>query len=171
MLDYTKYINESYRFILNYEIKDENIIIHYAKEEDLVVPYTKDAETFILIMMQDQIIAFSNIFSNISKKINNHNKDFMKYLGSIVLAYSLLDKQVIALILSVILFTIGPIQKKSYAKMKVILEDYEKNKFFIDNEELFREGNVSINDIDKYTKEELINILYSLEDKKTLKRD
>ena len=98
MLDYTKYLKKTYRFILNYEVINDEIIIHYAKEETLVIPYTKEAEITILMLMKEQIISAKDIFSKLSEKHLEFDNFFPNIFFATSLAYSLLEKQYIVLL-------------------------------------------------------------------------
>ena len=69
MLDYTKYLNNSFRFILYFEVVDNNIVVHYVKEDDLVIPYSKDTEKFLLILMRIKCCLFMILIYNFVKNI------------------------------------------------------------------------------------------------------
>ena len=48
MKDYTLDPKDAASFILNYEIKDNQIIINYAKGKHYIIPYTNDDEEILL---------------------------------------------------------------------------------------------------------------------------
>lgn len=155
MLDYTKYLKKTYRFILNYEVINDEIIIHYAKEETLVIPYTKEAEITILMLMKEQIISAKDIFSKLSEKHLEFDNFFPNIFFATSLAYSLLEKQYIVLLFAASFLGISLLRKKNNELLGKILEDFEKNKFFIENEEKCLNLGITINDLEHYTKNEL----------------
>ena len=173
MLDYTKFLECKFRFILNYEVKDGNLIIHYAKEDDLVVPYTTDAEKVVLLFMKNQIIYSEEIFKKIRERYDGFYDILSRYLCGVGFAYSLLEQQFIAFIASIGLLGFNYLQSRQHKKIGIILEDYEKNKFFVDNQDKFEEFGVdiNINQLDSYTKEDLLLKLCYTEGGKTLNKE
>lgn len=171
MLDYTKYLKDAYRFILNYEIIDNNIIVHYANDEDYVVPYSEDIEKILLVFMKNQILSVEEKFLEVSERYREYDDSLIKLLCGGSLVYSFAEQQFLAFLSSLGFLGILAFRKKSYNKTQVLLEDYEKNKFFVDNEEKFVEFGipVNINDLDKYSKSDLVSMLYKT-DESTLKR-
>lgn len=171
MLDYTKLLKKTYRFILNYEIIDNNIVVHYANDEDYVVPYSKDIEKILLVFMKNQILSVEEKFLEVSERHREYDDFLIKFLCGGSLVYSFVEQQFLAFLSALGFFGIMVFRKKSYDRTQILLEDYEKNKFFVDNEEKFIEFgvDVNINDLDKYSKSDLFSMLYKT-DESTLKR-
>lgn len=58
MKDYVINKNKRKNFILNYQIKDDQIIINYASKKSKKIPYSKEAENQILNKMESQVNNF-----------------------------------------------------------------------------------------------------------------
>lgn len=162
MLDYTVYLKNYHRFILNYEIVDDNIVIHYANEEDYIIPYSKDMERVLLVFMRNQVLDFSDKFSKVKDEYLKFDNFFPKCACGVTLAYSIFEQQFFAFLLSAFFGGLIVFRNKSHDKDSKLLEDYDKNKFFVENEEKFLEfgKNITLNDLDRYSKEELVSMLY-----------
>jgi len=58
MKDYAINRNKRKNFILNYQVKNDQIIINYASKKSKKIPYTKEAENRILNKMEKQVNDF-----------------------------------------------------------------------------------------------------------------
>ena len=80
MYDYSENNYERKRFILNYEIKDNKIILHFATGNDKEIPYNSINEVKVLKQMEKQI---SNIL-DLKDKLSDELDDLKMYkIGSI----------------------------------------------------------------------------------------
>lgn len=55
MKDYTLNKEDERTFILNYEVKDNKIIVNFASGKKYEVPYTEEDEKIILTLMKEQV--------------------------------------------------------------------------------------------------------------------
>lgn len=67
MKDYSKNTEEGKKFITKYEIKDGNIVVHFATANDWIIPHTEENENSVLKIMEEQV----NQVNNISYKVDN----------------------------------------------------------------------------------------------------
>lgn len=173
MLDYTKYLNNSFRFILYFEVVDNNIVVHYAKEDDLVIPYSMDTEKFLLILMRNQVLSFYDTYLQLCKQYNNFDNSFSNVISVMSLIYSVVEQNVLAFLFATLFWGKGVWNKRNHVKLKELIDDYEKNKFFVDNEDKFRDFgiDISINDLDSYSKSQLISMLYKTDDSLKLRNN
>ena len=149
--------------ITNYEINNGKIIVHYSNKTIRTIPYDKENEYSILKEMKDQaimIIDYIEVYEDI----------FRKNLET-SMADSLLT------IISASISTAIPNNCKYIGLLKKI-EEIKKYKYYIENEDLINNeivsrffefygiysdpnyaNRITINDIDKYTLEDLENIV------------
>ena len=78
MKDYTLDSEEAVSFILNYEIKDNQIIVNYANGEHYIIPYTNDNEEKILKKMEDQVYS-AQYYDELSKKILKKSRNWILF--------------------------------------------------------------------------------------------
>ena len=138
MKDYTIGKEDKNEFILKYEIKDNDIIIEYASGEKYKTPYTREIEKNILEKMKNQILKtdVTKLKRNrINKLVLNFGLLNCLYLGMV----GFLGLEVIKFILICLglnaLFVGVPFVKNTRK-----INDYYKNKCFVDNMKLFQDG-------------------------------
>lgn len=140
MKSYTDSKEDKKKFILNYEIKDDKIIINLASKESYTIPYTFANETRILSIMKNQVSDFSNqeyLYEETWELFVSLNKLFILFL---IVPYTV----VLMGLLNPFLIPIG-------IWGKIFDNDIKKNKMFIENE-------VDLNERIKENPEILANI-------------
>jgi len=142
---------EKERFILNYKIKDNKIIVNFAKKScrnkhSYVIPYTIENEKKLLQKMKDQMLDAEYFFGVKMKRCRE--------IIDIVSDYSLMGILVFGLINvicfeNLFLFCVTCIPTaisslffaySTYWKIdkKIKLNDFKKNQFFLENERMFK---------------------------------
>ena len=136
MKDY--FLGENKEFILGYEVKDGQIIVKYAKNKTISFPHSKEKEIKILNKMKEQVLENKFIFDRKSKEglstasfVTSVSGGVASVLGMVMLFSGITTALlVIALICSGICF-FGLYSIISY---KIDLNDFEKNRLYLDNE-------------------------------------
>ena len=64
-------------FVTNYEIKNDNLIIHYSKGKDLIVPYSKKNECEVLRKMRYQVNQFIEEENNCKSDVKGKNPEWI----------------------------------------------------------------------------------------------
>ena len=132
MLDYKFNKEQSYRYILKYEIKDNYIYIYYSIEGVEIIPYSLDAERFLLMMMRNQVLNSANGIETRRRQLEKLRRSKLFFLS-----------------------------KKKYQAYSVLIQDYEKHCKYIENEDIIKNElkrlglNISLNDIENFSVEEL----------------
>ena len=139
-------------FILNYEIKNGQIIINFASKEKLEVPYTEENEKKIKEKMEAQV---RNAGANsIKHKCEKYLDDkvwlailllilitiaFM-FTIAIISTYGFTNIYTIAMILIDLAVSTGTFYcSHKFYKYESIIRDFEKNELFIENKDLLNE--------------------------------
>jgi len=138
MKDYT--FEKDKDFILNYRIKDNKIIIKYASGKIYENFYTRELEKDILEKMKQQVLNFEEKVNQ--KKDINSIIDILSTIISISGSCIVLPELNLTfsqdIILGVIIYCITAKIPKIIRDKKI--KDYEKNKLFVSNIELFQDG-------------------------------
>lgn len=167
MKDYTLNKEDERTFILNYEVKDNKIIVNFASGKKYEVPYTVEDEKTILTLMREQV----NNTEKFEKKAKKELKVTAGWLiFSIVnIAFDatiLLTGSSTAPTLQVIggsLFILsGTLETCALVDIKAKLKDLKKNKLFLDNEDLFEYKEKTNTDV--LNKEESVRETITLND-------
>ena len=141
-------------FILNYEVDGNNIIINFADKKSSTIPYSLEAEKKILEKMKKQVLN--------SRKFEEDQKDFI----SSAIKFYVIDGALFAGNVFILLnnITNSPSTNKVlmgicalaillntylFANSKIKLDDLNKNKLFLENEEMFNARSINLNSIDK----------------------
>lgn len=137
------------KFILKYEIFDvngsKNIKIYYADGTYEYIGYSSSSEMFLLNEMKKQMEVVLDE-KNFSREVTSENmKDYFKnaiesiFGGELGLLVSLaaFDKMDSQLGLFGYVMSFIVLASKSSKKHKVLLEDIEKSKYYLENKELF----------------------------------
>lgn len=141
MKDYSLNKEEEKRFILNYDIVDDKIIVKLASGEKYTVPYTRENEMEILDKMKAQVL-------NSRAAIEHLNSRFsfacLEGLCAAILFLLIIAGGVpftfmgVACVTLFGLNTIIEIFRAIDSKLKI--KDIEKNRMFLENEELLNQG-------------------------------
>lgn len=144
MKDYSTNEEEAKRFILNYEIDDNQIKVNLANGESYPVPYTLENETGLNNWMRNQVINAIPYFASLKVKICTTR------LKTIFCALMLLLNIVLLLVgtsfpfltyLCIGWFSLSTtIEALEMIYVSKKVEDLRKNFFFLKNEEEFIEG-------------------------------
>ena len=140
MKDYTLDSEEAVSFILNYEIKDNQIIVNYANGEHYIIPYTNDNEEKILKKMEDQVYS-AQYYDELSKKILKKSRNWILFCILMIILLKT-NSSFIPLMQNIFIawftFNIG-FQIFDIKYVTKILKDLEKNKILLDNQEKINE--------------------------------
>ena len=140
MKDYTLNFEEAVSFILNYEIKDNQIIVNYANGEHYIIPYTNDNEEKILKKMEDQVYS-AQYYDKLSKKILKKSRNWILFCILMIILLKT-NSSFIPLMQNILIgsYTLCIGWKILYIKyIKTNINDLEKNKMLLDNQEKLNE--------------------------------
>lgn len=71
MKDYSLTWRDKVRFVLNYEVKDNKIIINYATGEKKEIPYSREEEDIILDKMKMQVVESDEITKEVTSNFKS----------------------------------------------------------------------------------------------------
>ncbi len=161
MKDYSLNDQEANKFIINYEIKDKKIEIHYASGDIKEIDYSTEAEKRILEEMEKQVQNCQQFKKTQEENLNNYRKEnhydwkiiktgLVTLIGGFltILAIftfftdlNIMDALTI-LIVSVSVTSIGAfpepiieaiVSKRKINEIQATLEDIEKHELFLEN--------------------------------------
>mgnify|MGYP004557948597 CR=1 FL=1 len=141
---YTLNSKDATSFILNYEIKDNQIIVNYANGEHYIIPYTNDNEKKILKKMEDQVHDAQNSDDMLKKKIRKAGDWILFSIFMIICNFCTIKSchSISPLMQNIFIvcftFNIG-FQIFDIKYVTKILKDLEKNKILLDNQEKINE--------------------------------
>ncbi len=144
MKHYTLNSKDATSFILNYEIKDNQIIVNYANGEHYIIPYTNDNEKKILKKMEDQVHDAQNSDDMLKKKIRKAGDWILFSIFMIICNFCTIKSghSISPLMQNIVIawftFNIG-FQIFDIKYVTKILKDLEKNKILLDNQEKINE--------------------------------
>jgi len=141
MKDYTLGCSKDKEFILDYEIEDDKLIIKYASGKIEKVVYTNGMLKEILLKMKEQVLKIKDL----EVKINKKNSFDLRLITVFLFLSMFFIHPLVHLIIS--LSMIGIFIGK-FCERVFILRDYNKNKLFIENMNLFQ-NNISRNYFEK----------------------
>lgn len=150
MKDYTLGSSKYKEFILDYEIEDDKLIIKYASGYIEEVVYTNGMLKEVLLKMKEQILEVKDL----EVKINKKNSLNLRLITVFLFLSMFFIHPLVHLIIS--LSMIGIFIGK-FCERVFILRDYNKNKLFIENMNLFQ-NNISrdaLKEVDKNYKDDL----------------
>ena len=181
MKDYTLDKLAQEKFIKNYKVKNDKIIINLASKEKYVIPYTKENEEKVLTKMEEQV-------NNARiKPIGIINKFLVGVsYGALALALYLSIVET-AILYFVVAFGLSSFFTYQLVSNQIKVKDLEKQRFFLDNRKLINDNikkspNMTLG-LDKKIVTQIehsdeqkifdINLIdsYSLDDLKKLKRN
>lgn len=181
MKDYTLDKLAQEKFIKNYKVKNDKIIINLASKEKYVIPYTKENEEKVLTKMEEQV-------NNARiKPIGIINKFLVGVsYGALALALYLSIVET-AILYFVVAFGLSSFFTYQLVGNQIKVKDLEKQRFFLDNRKLINDNikkspNMTlgldkkiVTQIERSDEQKIfdINLIdsYSLDDLKKLKRN
>ncbi len=167
MKDYTLNKYDKRDFILNYMIENDQIKIKYADNKTYTIPYTSHNEKRIIRKMKLQVLN-SGEFEDVQKE--NFKKNIKGLIANIVilglniLSIVYLDGGMISYIISIISAFTLEAYTCNIIKIKRALEDIEKNKLLINNEEEINKSIVENKNILNNVDKEVTEIIQSARD-------
>lgn len=167
MKDYTLNKYDKRDFILNYMIENDQIKIKYADNKTYTIPYTTHNEKRIIRKMKLQVLN-SGEFEDVQKE--NFKKNIKGLIANIVilglniLSIVYLDGGMISYIISIISAFTLEAYTCNIIKIKRALEDIEKNKLLINNEEEINKSIVENKNILNNVDKEVTEIIQSARD-------
>jgi len=156
MKDYTLNFNELKMFILNYEIKNDEIIINYADELKSIIPYSLENEEKILKKMKEQVINAVASKNKIKSKINTSYNLSILYLLLIVFNLLILNEGIsesisLSVILTIYSSIMAIVNITSLITNSIKKKDIDKHFEFLNHED-------NINQYIKENKDILVNV-------------
>ncbi len=141
MKDYSLNLEASKTFILNYIVKDNQIIVNLANGENYVIPYTIRNEKKILKRMKAQVLQSDEFISKQEERFSKSWKWVLFSLYVLDICFGVLIGNSVAPIISVVcaicgsgfLFNLG-YRIYSMIDSKRNIKDVKKNKMLLDNE-------------------------------------
>lgn len=142
MKDYSIDSEESKMFILNYGIKNENIIVKRAEGENFIIPYSTENENKIIERMKEQIndtAAFEGL-----QKDEINKKSVWFFISAVILmgggfSFFTPGAEVLNWIMTVVGFLGMTYSAIDIAQRKIKLKDLKKFQLFLANQELINE--------------------------------
>ena len=169
--------------ITNYEINNGKIIVHYSNKTIRTLPYNKESEYSILKEMKDQaimIIDYIEVYEDIFRKnLETSMADSLLTIISASISTAIPNNcKYIGLLATLLFGGFAIYNGKKTINYDKKIEEIKKYKYYIENEDLINNeivsrffdfygiysdpnyaNRITINDIDKYTLEDLENIV------------
>ena len=167
MKDYTLNKEDKRTFILNYEIKDNKIIVNFASGKKYEVPYTEENEKIILTLMEEQVNN-SEKFERVSKKNLKFFKGWLIFsIANIIFDATILltgssTAPAVQVICGSWFILSGTLETYALVDIKTKLKDLKKNKLFLNYEDLFKSKEKTDDDV--LTEEEIVSETITLND-------
>lgn len=154
-------------FILNYMIENDQIKIRYADNKTYTIPYTSHNEKKIIKKMKLQVL-------NSGKFEDEQKENVKKYIKGLIANIVILSLNILSIVyldggmISYIISIISAFTLEAYTcniiKIKRALEDIEKNKLLINNEEEINKSIVENKNILNNVDKEVTEIIQSARD-------
>ena len=167
MKDYTLNKEDERAFILNYEVKDNKIIVNFASGKKYEVPYTEEDEKIILTLMKEQVNNTEK-FEKAAKKNLKLFKGWVIFsIANIVFVATILltgssTAPVVQVICGSLFILSGILKSCVLVDIKTKLKDLKKNQLFLDNEDFFKSKEKT--NTDALNKEETVRETITLND-------
>ena len=165
MKDYSGLGNNN--FILFYSKSEEELFVYTASGSYYKIPYSVHNEELLLERMKLQVIKYNDFEK---EKVNTMLKHagymFLDLLGAYInyATYDISNIKAFNVIVSVVLSALAIAQFNEIRNISSIVSDYQKNRWFIDNEEIINKyvdgEKININDMDSLSKNEIIEMIY-----------
>lgn len=155
MKDYSMDLEDSKTFILNYKIKEDKIIIKFANRKKLIVPYSLENEQKILEKMRNQVLQSDEIKQNQSNKfLTFFNGLIIDFVMTVLFIGAVSGLARLGVYISTFVYAMGDIPLflaiNNFCKVlrvKGTINDLNKNRKFVDNEEKINDHLASNPDI------------------------
>ena len=167
MKDYSLNKYDKSDFILNYMIENNQIKIRYADNKTYTIPYTSHNEKKIIKKMKLQVL-------NSGKFEDEQKENVKKYIKGLIANIVILSLNILSIVyldggmISYIISIISAFTLEAYTcniiKIKRALEDIEKNKLLINNEEEINKSIVENKNILNNVDKEVTEIIQSARD-------
>lgn len=167
MKDYTLNKYDKRDFILNYMIENDQIKIKYADNKTYTIPYTSHNEKRIIRKMKLQVLNSGEFEDEQKENFKKNIKGLIAnivILGLNILSIVYLDGGMISYIISIISAFTLEAYTCNIIKIKRALEDIEKNKLLINNEEEINKSIVENKNILNNVDKEVTEIIQSARD-------
>ncbi len=145
MKDYTLPHEKKEKFILNYQIENNKIIINYANQTQTTIEYSESTEKLLLQIMKEQVLnrGFYYKIIQLSIKCNEMKSKCFAVMGGLGIGGIICSDLMFEYILSGLIAILGVgnmlhLIMRHY-EIDEVKNDFEKNKFFIENEQIFQE--------------------------------
>ena len=167
MKDYTLNKEDERTFILNYEVKDNKIIVNFASGKKYEVPYTEEDEKIILTLMKEQVNNTEKFEKTATKKLKVTTGWIIYSIVNIVFDATILltgssTAPAVQVICGSLLILSGTLETYALVDIKTKLKDLKKNKLFLNYEDLFKSKEKT--DDDALTEEEIVRETITLND-------
>ena len=156
MKNYTLNYEDSKKFILNYAVEDNKIIIHYASGVKQTIPYTKENEQLILEIMENQARGawVGDTFAKIKERVEKFKYNtIVSVVFTLLLLFLICTSTFSTLWINVLLNTClvfeiveFTINLSCLIGNKRIQKDIEKNKLYLTNKEQIEESDFNKNE-------------------------
>lgn len=167
MKDYSLNKYDKMDFILNYMIENDQIKIRYADNKTYTIPYTSHNEKKIIKKMKLQVLNSGKFEDEQKENVKKNIKSLIAnivILGLNILSIVYLDGGMISYIISIISAFTLEAYTCNIIKIKRALEDIEKNKLLINNEEEINKSIVENKNILNNVDKEVTEIIQSARD-------
>ena len=167
MKDYSLNKYDKRDFILNYMIENDQIKIRYADNKTYTIPYTSHNEKKIIKKMKLQVLNSGKFEDEQKENVKKYIKGLIAnivILGLNILSIVYLDGGMISYIISIISAFTLEAYTCNIIKIKRALEDIEKNKLLINNEEEINKSIVENKNILNNVDKEVTEIIQSARD-------
>ncbi len=167
MKDYTLNKEDERAFILNYEVKDNKIIVNFASGKKYEVPYTEEDEKIILTLMKEQVNNTEKFEKTAKKKLKVMTRWIIYSIVNIVFVATILltgssTTPVVQVICGSLFILSGILKSCVLVDIKTKLKDLKKNQLFLDNEDFFKSKEKT--NTDALNKEETVRETITLND-------
>ena len=167
MKDYTLNKEDERAFILNYEVKDNKIIVNFASGKKYEVPYTEEDEKIILTLMKEQVNNTEKFEKTAKKKLKVMTRWIIYSIVNIVFVATILltgssTAPVVQVICGSLFILSGILKSCVLVDIKTKLKDLKKNQLFLDNEDFFKSKEKT--NTDALNKEETVRETITLND-------
>lgn len=167
MKDYTLNKEDERTFILNYEVKDNKIIVNFASGKKYEVPYTEEDEKIILTLMKEQVNNTEKFEKAAKKKLKVMTRWIIYSIVNIVFVATILltgssTAPVVQVICGSLFILSGILKSCVLVDIKIKLKDLKKNQLFLDNEDFFKSKEKT--NTDALNKEETVRETITLND-------
>lgn len=136
-------------FIINYQKSNNKIIINYANGDKEKLEYTKELEILILEAMKEQVLNSKSYYQKLKWIINDNENMSKKFaaisgigIGGLVSSTTfetlIINNGIINGVLTIVGLGGTFLLVMLHNEINKIIDDIEKNIFFIENEELFQ---------------------------------